>query len=128
MKNINFPQVGELHTRAGRQTAPQDGPVGCTLLRRVGELHIKLDSGKGRARGLPFCAACSVLFCSPPAHPSIFCAACQPAESSRFSFGNTTFQPARPAGLPISVIPASDCGGKIDTTFRKTDKCFRFSI
>jgi len=29
----------------------------------------------------------------------------QPAESSRFSFGNTVLQPARPTGPPISVIP-----------------------
>jgi len=41
MKNLNFPRAGELHRRAGRQAAPQDGQVGCTL-RRSGGLHIKL--------------------------------------------------------------------------------------
>jgi len=71
MKNMNFPQAGELHRWAGRQAAPQDGQVGCTL-RRSGELHIKLGCGKGRAGGLPFSAA----------HPSVLCAAaCQPAEN-----------------------------------------------
>ena len=79
-----------------------------------GGLHIKLGCGKGRSGGLLFSAACPVLFRSPPhrlfVQPIgppfwlVFCAARQPADSSRFSFGNMALQPARPAGPPISVI------------------------
>jgi len=32
-ENMNFPRAGKLHRRAGRQAAPQDGQVGCTLRR-----------------------------------------------------------------------------------------------
>jgi len=92
--------------KAGRQTALQARPVGCTLLRRAGKLHIKLDSGKGRAGGLPFSAACPVLFCSLPARPSIFCAASRKFTFfiwKRFSFG----PPARPALQLVSsaIVP-----------------------
>jgi len=54
-RNMNFPRACELHRRAGRHAAPQDGPVGCTL-RLTGGLHIQLGCGKGRAGG-PFSAA-----------------------------------------------------------------------
>jgi len=64
-KNVNFPRADELHRRAGQQTALQNGPVGCTL-RQAGGLHIKLGCGKGRVGGLPFSAARSALFRSPP--------------------------------------------------------------
>jgi len=77
-------------------------------------LYIKLGCGKGRSGGLPFSAARPALFRSSPhrlfvqpAGPPfclVFCAARQPAHSSRFSFGNMALQPARPAGPPISVI------------------------
>jgi len=100
MKKLNFPRAACRTERAGRQAALQDGPVGCTLRRTLG-LHIKLGCGKGRARALLFSAACPALFRSPSARPSVFCAACQPDENSRFSFGNTALQPAGP---PISVI------------------------
>jgi len=38
-----------------------------------------------------------------PAGP-LFCSARQTADNSCFSFGNTAFQAARPAGPPFSVI------------------------
>jgi len=110
---MNYPQAGKLHRRAGRQAAPQDWPVGCTL-RGASGLHIKLGCGKGRSGGLPFSAARPALFCSPPhrlfvqpAGPPfylVFCAARQPTDSSRFSFGNMALQPTWPAAPPISVI------------------------
>jgi len=54
---------------------------------------------------MPFSPARRIAFLySPLARPSVFYAACQSADSSRFSFGNTVLQPARPAGPPISVI------------------------
>ena len=85
MKNMNFPWAGELHRRAVRQAALQDGPAGCTLRRAAG-LHIKLGCRKRRA----FSATCRIAFlCSPQARPLSFV---QPAESSRFSFGNTALQ------------------------------------
>ena len=85
MKNMNYPRGGELHRRAGRQSALQDCPVGCTL-RWAGGLLIKLGYRNGRSGGLlfseptppysqparsPFCAArrpalLSCLLCSPP--------------------------------------------------------------
>ena len=113
MKNMNYPRAGEQHRRAGRQAALQDWPVGCTL-RGAGGLHIKLGCGKGRAGGLPFSAARPAVFRSPPprlfVQPTslpfclVFCAARQPADSSRFSFGNMALKPARLASPPISVI------------------------
>ena len=103
--------------RAAQKSGPagctQDWPVGCTL-REASGLHIKLGCGKGQSGGLLFSAACPALFRSPshrlfvqPIGPPfwlVFCAARQPADSSRFSFGNMALQPARPAGPPISVI------------------------
>ena len=56
-------------------------------------LHIKLGRGNGRAGGLPFSAARRTAFlCTPPALPSVLCAAHQPSEV-HFSFGNTALQP-----------------------------------
>jgi len=80
---MNFSRAGELHRRACRQAALQDGPVGCTL-RRAGGLYIKLGCGKGWAGGLPcfsasppfFAARWTAFLCSPPARPSVFCVAC----------------------------------------------------
>jgi len=111
MKNMNYPRGGELHRRAGRQSALQDCPVGCTL-RWAGGLLIKLGYRNGRSGGLlfseptppSFAARSIALLCSPPARPSVL-SSVQPADSSRLSFGNTALQPARPAGPPISVIP-----------------------
>ena len=102
MKNMNFPRAGEMHRRCAqkhtsRQTALQDGPVGCTL-RRAGGLHSKLGCGKGRAGGLPFSAARPALFRSPRNRLFVKHAplsSVQPADSSRFSFGNTALQPAQ---------------------------------
>ena len=75
--------------RAGRRTARKGGPAGCRI---------------GQPSGPPFSAAHqTTLLCSLPARPSVFCAARQPAENPRFSFGNTALQPAGP---PISVIPS----------------------
>jgi len=93
MKNINFLQAGELHRGVGWQAALQDGPVSCTL-RQTGGLHSgKLDCRNRKAGGLPFSAArCTAFLCSPLA-----CTSVQPTESSRFSFENTAFQPARPS-------------------------------
>jgi len=71
MQNINFPQAGELHRRAGRQAAQQDRPVGCTL-GRAGGLHIKLSYRKGLAGGLPFSAARPARLFVQPAGPP-FC-------------------------------------------------------
>jgi len=84
MKNMNFSQVGELHRRAGRQAAQHDRPV---------DYKVSWIAEKGGPEGcsslLPtrpsFCAACH----------SVICAARQPAESLRFSFGNMALQPAR---------------------------------
>jgi len=81
-ENMNFPRAGELHTRAGRQAAPQDGQVGC---------------GKGRAEGLPFSAVRLALFRSPPARPSALCA----AAGRKFMF---FIWQHSPPGPPISVI------------------------
>jgi len=39
----------------------------------------------------------------------------QPAEVSRFSYGNTALQPARPSGPPISVIHTNICKTKTTT-------------
>jgi len=64
MKNMNYLWGGELHGRAGRQAALQDWLVGCTLNWAV---------EKGGPEGCPF--------------P-------QPADSSRFSFGNTARRPS----------------------------------
>ena len=80
MKNMNFPRAGELHRRAGRQAAPQDGQVYCTTLRRCGGLHIMLGCGKGRAGGLPFSAARPAIFRSPT--DRLFCAARRPTHLS----------------------------------------------
>jgi len=92
MKNMNYPLGGKLHRKAGRQAALQDWPVGCTL-RGVGGLHIKLGCEKGRSRGLPFSAARPALFHSLPTRPSVL-SSLQPADSSRFSFGNMALQPS----------------------------------
>jgi len=82
MKNMNFPRTGELHRRAGRQAALQDGPAVC---------------GKERAGGLPFSADRAALLSS-----------VQPAESSRFSFGNTALQLVlSPAGAHVRLLYAS---------------------
>jgi len=83
---MNFPQAGELHRRAGWQAALQDEPVGCT---------VSWVAGKGRPEGCPFLQPAGPPFCA--ARPFVFCGARQPAESSRFSFGNTVFQPAQPS-------------------------------
>jgi len=81
----------------GWPVAQQGGTAGCNRsgpgqwaahLRRAGGLDIKLGCRKRQAGGLLFSAACSALFRSPP-----FCAARRPAESSRFSFGNTPSSP-----------------------------------
>jgi len=80
--------------------------VGCTL---------SWAAKKGGSEGCPFFqtvplfskARWPALLCSPLARPSVFCGACELAENSRFSFENTTLQLARPASLPISVIPGS---------------------
>jgi len=96
----------QLHRRAGRQAALQDGPVGCTL-RWAGGLHMKLGCGKGRVRGLPFSAACPALFCSPPnslfvqpAGPP-FCFLCSSPAHRKFKF---FIWQHSPPGPPISVI------------------------
>jgi len=75
----------------------------CTTLTegRAGRLHyrtaswllIKLGCRKGQAGGMPFSPACPAFLYSPLARPSVFCAACQSADSSRYSFGNTVLQP-----------------------------------
>jgi len=92
MKNLNFPQAGELHKRAGRQAAPQDGQVGCTL-RRSGRLHIKLGCEKRQAGGLPFSVARPALFHSPTdrlfVQPALLSCVQQPAECLPLPFGNT---------------------------------------
>jgi len=86
MKNMNFPRAGELHRRTGRQAAQQ-----------ASGLHIKLAFGKERARGLPISAARPGLFRNPPnclfVQPALL-SSVQPAESSRFSFGNTALRPS----------------------------------
>ena len=79
--------------KAGRQTALQARPVGCTLLRRAGKLHIKLDSGKGRAGGLPFSAAC------PP-----FYLLCSQPKVHVFHLETFFIWPSSPPGPSISVI------------------------
>ena len=109
MKNMNFLRTGELHRRAERQAAPQDEPAGCTL-KQSDWLHIRVGYGKRRAGELPFSAAPRPF--PQPAGPSV-CAAhrlallssVQPAENSRFSFGNTALQLARPQ---LSVVPDPD--------------------
>jgi len=100
-------QKGRLHYRTGQWAAHKDGPAGCTLT---------CAAEKGGPEDCPFLqawpsfsATCrTALLCSLPARPYVFCAARQPAENSRFSIGNTALQPARPAGLPVSVIPWLD--------------------
>ena len=99
MKNMNFSRAGELHRRACRQAALQDGPVGCTL-RRAGGLYIKLGCGKGWAGGLPCFSARPALFRSPldrffvqPTGPPI-CLLCSLPSP------------------PISVIHGLDIGGR----------------
>jgi len=63
--------------------------------------------------------------CSPLAHyvaqpaGSPFCAAGQPAENLCFSFGNTALQPARPGGLPFSVI-------RFFNVMAKITKCLKY--
>ena len=95
MKNMNFLRAGELHRRVGRQAAQQDRPVGCTLRRACG-LHNKMAYRKGWAGGLPFSAVHPTLFWNPPdrlfVQPAIL-SSVQPAESSRFLFGNTVTEP-----------------------------------
>jgi len=89
----------------GWRAAQKGGPAGCTTGQASG-LHIKLGCRKRRAGGLPFTAGRPVRpfvpFCA-PRRPALL-SSVQPAENSRFSFGNTALQPARPAGPPISVI------------------------
>jgi len=80
MKNMNFPQAGELHRRAGQQAAPQDGQVGCRK-GHAGGLY-KKAARQAAKKGPPFCLVCS----SPPA--------CR-----KFTFSNWKHGP------PISVIP-----------------------
>jgi len=77
---MNFSGFGELHRRAGRQDALQDGLVGCTL-RQAGGLQ-KRASRK------------AALFCRSdrPFPQSTLLSSVQPAENSCFSFGNTAFQ------------------------------------
>jgi len=77
----------------GWQAAQKSGPAGCTT---------------GRASGLHIKAGCTVswaaeksgrraaLFRSPPARPSVFCAASQPVHVFRLE--------TRPAGPPINAI------------------------
>jgi len=106
MKNMNFPRVGELHRRAGRQAAPQDGQVGCTLSWAAEK------DGPEVCPFLqlipPFSAARRTAFlCSPPARPSVLCAAArQPAENSPFWISIWKHgPPARPAlQLVLSVV------------------------
>ena len=99
MKNMNFPRTGELHRRAG--------PSGCTTRRasglrkragrRAAEKSGPEGCGKERAGGLPFSADRAALLSS-----------VQPAESSRFSFGNTALQLVlSPAGAHVRLLYAS---------------------
>ena len=110
MKNMNYPRAGELHRRASREAALQNWPVGCTLGGPVG-CTLNWAAGKSGREGCPFLQPAPPFFavrrtaflCSPPARPSVL-SSVQPADSSRFSFGNMALQPARPTGPPISVI------------------------
>ena len=72
MKNMNFPQAGEL--------------MNCTE-GWASRLHIKLGCRKGWTGGLPFSAT---------RRPTLL-SSVQPTESSCFSFGNTALQPAWPS-------------------------------
>ena len=60
---------------AGWRAAQKGGPAGWTTGRASG-LRIKLGCRKERAGRLLFSAARTAIFRSPPAHPSLFCAAC----------------------------------------------------
>ena len=84
MKNMTFPR--------GWQAAHKGGPAGCTTGRASG-LHNTLGCGKGRAGGLLLSATCPAHFRSPPARPSVFCAACQQFTFFIWKHG----PPARPA-------------------------------
>ena len=81
---MNFPGAGELH-RTGRQAALQDGPVGYTLnwLQKRAGRRASLFCSPARPfphhAGPPFWAA---------RRPALL-SSVQPAENSRFSFGNT---------------------------------------
>jgi len=82
----------------GWRAAQKGGLAGCTTGRASG-LHIKAGctlswaAEKGRPEGCPFLqptphfsATCRTTFlCSPLAHPSVICAACQPIESLHFT-------------------------------------------
>jgi len=117
---MSFLGAGELHRRAGRQAALQDGPVGCTL-KRAGGLHIKLGCRKGLAGGLPLSAGRPVLFRSPPDRPFVqpagppFCLLCSPPARRKFSFFIWKHSPpAHPARrLQFSVICVQVCCGWI---------------
>jgi len=87
--------------------------VGCTL-RRAGVLHIKPGCEKGGPEACPFLQKRSTLFRRLPdrlfvhlARPALL-SSVLPADSSRFSFGNTAFQPAGRdehwTGLGLDVI------------------------
>jgi len=113
MKNMNYPQAGELHRRAGRQAALLDWPVGCTL-RGASGLHIKLGCRKGRSGRLPappfFSARRTAFLCSPPARPSVL-SSVQPADSSRF------YLETWPSSLPVPsafqlVLSSCNCSIK----------------
>ena len=112
MKKINYPPAGELHRRVGRQTAPQDWQVGCTL-RGASGLHIKWNwaAKKGGPDGSPFLQPASPFFaarrtaflCGPP-FCLVFCAACR-----QFTFfiwkHDQHDPPARPAlQLVLSTV------------------------
>ena len=95
---------------AGWWAAQKGGPASCTTGQASGlhiktgwRLHSKLGCVKRWAGGLPFSEAHPALFrsppaflCSPPARPSVFCAACQ-----TFTFFIWKHGP------PMSVIPSS---------------------
>ena len=91
-ENFCFSNTVTFCKYAGRQAALHDGPVGCT---------VSWAAEKGGPESCPF------LQPAPPfsaARRPALLSSVQSAESLRFSFRNTSFQPARPAGPPISVI------------------------
>jgi len=102
MKNMKFPRTGELHRRAGRQAALQNGPVGC-ILRQAGGLHIKLGCQNGRVGGLPFSAVRLAIFRSPP-----FCLLCSPPKVNVFHLETRPSSPPGPPALQL-VLSQSTC-------------------
>jgi len=114
MKNMNFPRAGELHKkRAGRQAAPQDGQVGCTL-RQSGGLNIKLGCGKGWAGGLPFSAVRPALFRNPTdrlicasRRPAPLSCVQQPASPPKIHLFHLETRPSSPPGPPALQLVLS---------------------